>query len=350
VVSITFTSSVLPPHERGLEFGEHFRAEIAATVGAYRRLFAARATTPFDVDEWAERAWESIRARAPEHADEIAGIAEGAGRPVRELAAVNARTELLVAANPTGTTECSTVVSLPPDGPPVAVQTWDWYDAMSDGWLHWTIPHPDGRRVETVTEFGMLAKIGVNGYGVGVMLNMLHHENDAKAAAEESVGYPVHLLSRAILDGAGDLAEARRIAAAETSASTSLTVLDRAGAAATIELFPGGPGLLEPEGGVLVRTNHFVSDAGRDGCIASSIGPSTAVRRAALLEAFAASPPASAAEVVAAMTHHHELGGVCAHPDRATDPLLWHRTLATVAIDVERSRLDVRPGGPCGRP
>ena len=30
----------------------------------------------------------------------------------------------------------------------------------------------------TVTEFGMLAKIGVNDRGVGVMLNMLHHRND----------------------------------------------------------------------------------------------------------------------------------------------------------------------------
>jgi isopenicillin-N N-acyltransferase-like protein len=348
VVSITFTSSVLAPYERGLEFGERFHDRIASTVAAYRRLFAVRATTPFDVDAWAERAWEAISSLAPEHAEEIAGIAEGAGRPVRELAAVNARTELLVAADPAGTTECSTVVALPPDGPPVAVQTWDWYDAMGDGWLHWTIPHPDGRRVETVTEFGMLAKIGVNGSGVGVMLNMLHHENDAKAAAEGAIGYPVHLLSRAILDRATDVADARRIASAETSASTSLTLLDRSGAAASIELFPGGRGVLEPADAVLVRTNHFVSEAGRDGCIASHLGPSTEVRRTVLLEAFAARPPASAAEVVAAMTHHHELGGVCAHPDPTTDQLMWHRTLATVAIDVEGCRLDVRAGGPCG--
>jgi isopenicillin-N N-acyltransferase-like protein len=349
VSPVTFTSSVLPPRERGLELGERFRTEIARTVAAYRRLFAVRATGPFDVDLWAERAWEAIRSFAPEHAEEIAGIAEGAGRPVRELAAVNARTELLVAANPTGATECSTVVSLPEGGPVVAVQTWDWYDAMADGWFHWTIPHPDGRRVETVTEFGMLAKIGVNAYGVGVMLNMLHHENDVKAAAEERIGYPVHLLSRAILDGARDTAQAREIAAATTSASTSLTVVDRTGDAASVELFPGGPGLLEAEDGLLVRTNHFVSEGGRDGCLAAGIGPSSAVRRTALLEAFADGPPRSAADVRAAMNHHCDEGGVCAHPDTATEPVLWHRTLATVALDVERARLEVRAGGPCGR-
>ncbi|MGN6129211.1 MAG: C45 family autoproteolytic acyltransferase/hydrolase [Nocardioidaceae bacterium] len=346
--TVTFTSSVLPPRERGLELGERFRSEIADTVAAYRRLFTARATGPFDVDRWAERAWEAIRTHAPVHAEEIAGIAEGAGRPVRELAAVNARTELLVAADPTGTGECSTVVALPPGRPAVAMQTWDWYDAMGANWLHWTIPHPDGRRVETVTEFGMLAKIGVNDRGVGVMLNMLHHENDAKAAAEERVGYPVHLLARSILDDASDVADGRRIASAATSASTSLTLVDRRGAAASVELLPGGPGVLEPYDGLLVRTNHFVSDAGRDGCLGAAQGPSSELRRDALLEAFAGRVPSSAEEVRAAMVHHDDEGGVCAHVDEGLDPVLRHRTLATVALDVASGHLDVRPGGPCG--
>jgi isopenicillin-N N-acyltransferase like protein len=344
-----YTSSALGPRERGIEFGEQFGTQVAHTVSAYRRLFAARGERPFDVDLWGERAWESIRALAPEHGDEIAGIAEGAGRPVREIAAVNARTELLVAANPTGVTECSTVVALPPGRPPVAVQTWDWYDAMSEGWFTWTIPFQDGRVVHTVTEFGMLAKIGVNDRGVGVMLNMLHHRNDAAAAAGDEIGHPVHLLSRAILDDAPSVVEAVRIAsAATTTASTSLTLVDAGGGAASVELFPGGPGLLEPTDGVLVRTNHFVSDAGRDGCLASSISVSTELRRDHLVDAFAGRVPGTAQEVVDAMTHHLADGGVCRHPLTDTDPVLWHRTLATVSVDVTARTLDVRPDGPCG--
>ena len=345
----TFTSSPLPPHERGLEFGERFAAEIARTVATYRRLFERRAEGPFDVDLWSARAWETIRRVAPVQADEIAGIAEGAGLTVEQLASVNARTELLVAANPTGQTECSAVVSLPPRRPPVAAQTWDWYDAMSEGWLAWTIPHPDGRVVRTVTEFGMLAKIGVNDSGVGVLLTMLHHRNDAHAAADEQIGYPVHLLSRAILDEARSTEDAVRIAsAARTSASTSLTVVDVGGNAVTIELFPGGPGFFEPVDGVLVRTNHFLSDEGRAGCLASTIGISTELRRDHLVEAFAASAPATAEEVLAGMRHHLEEGGVCQHPLTDTEPILWHRTLATVALDVSTGTLDVRADGPCG--
>ena len=345
----SFTSSVLPPHERGVELGRRFAAEIADTVARYRRLFATRADRPFDIDEWSDRAWRTIERVAPVHADEIAGIAEGAGLTVQQLASINARTEILVAANPTGQTECSTVISLPPGRPPVAVQTWDWYDAMSDGWFTWTIPHPDGRVVQTVTEFGMLAKIGVNDRGVGVMLNMLHHRNDADAVATGEIGHPVHLLSRAILDDAASVGEAVAIASApHTSASTSLTLVDDRGGAVSVELFPGGPGLLEATDGVLVRTNHFVSDAGRDGCLASTISVSTRLRREHLVEEFAQRQPLTAADVTAAMTHHLPDGGVCRHPLTDTDPVLWHRTLATVAIDATSRTLDVHENGPCG--
>jgi isopenicillin-N N-acyltransferase-like protein len=348
-VTTVFTSSPLPPYERGVELGRRFAGEVGDTVARYSRLFARLGTAAFDVEEWSRRAWTAIERVAPEHAAEIAGIADGAGLRAEQVASVNARTEILVGADPTGQGECSTVVSLPPGRPPVAVQTWDWYDAMSEGRLTWTIPHPDGRVVRTVTEFGMLAKVGVNDRGVGVLLNMLHHRNDAEAVRGGRIGHPVHLLSRAILDRAASVEEGVHIAsAARTSASTSLTLVDDRGDATSVELFPGGPGLLAPTDGLLVRTNHFVSEAGRDGCLASTIGVSTELRRDHLLDAFATRRPESAEEVVAAMTHHLPDGGVCRHPLTDTDPVLWHRTLAVVAVDPAGRGLEVRADGPCG--
>jgi isopenicillin-N N-acyltransferase-like protein len=346
----TFTSTVLEPGERGTELGERHTAEVTRTIAAYRRLFDARATRPFAVDPWAERACELIETQAPAAAREIRGIADGAGVPVREIAMLNARTELLAVADPTGAVdECSSVVTLPPGGRPVAVQTWDWYAAMSEDWLHWTIPHPDGTVVETVTEYGVLGKIGVNSHGVGVLFNMLRHANDA-LAEERGLGFPVHLLSRQVLDTAHDTEEAVAVCqAVKTSASTSLTVVDAAGAAASVELFPGGPGIVRPGGDVLVRTNHFLSAEGRTGCLAGGIGPSSEVRRSTLLEAFTGAAPASAGDVVAAMEDHRDIGGVCAHPDRSMDPVLQHATLATVSVDVAGRGLTVTAGGPCAR-
>jgi len=346
----TFTSSVLDPYERGLEFGAHHVDELLRTIAAYREVFRARALGPFDVELWARRAWAAIGDLTPWAVEEIRGIADGADVPVHEIAALNARTELLAIANPTGIPECSAVVSLPPGGHPVAAQTWDWYEAMSDCWLIWTIPFPDGRVVTALTEYGVLAKIGVSSTGLGVLFNKLLHASDALVP----LGYPVHLLSRRILETAWDTGEAIGYAKEiSVSASSAVSVVDRAGRAASLELFPGGLGVVEPVDGLLVRTNHFDSAAGQPGCLAATVGPGSVIRQDTLRSRLAGPPPDSADEVLDAMHDHAAVGGVCAHVDESLEPALRHATLATVVIDVAQpstqSSLKATVGGPCAR-
>jgi isopenicillin-N N-acyltransferase-like protein len=235
------------------------------------------------------------------------------------------------------------VLVIPDQGPAYAVQTWDWYAAMADSWLQWRIPQPDGSWLETVTEYGLLAKIGVSSRGVGVMLNLLHHESDEN----DEVGFPMHLLSRRILTHATSYDETEAMCrATEVAASTSLTVLD-ATSGATIELFPGGPGVLAPADGLLVRTNHFVSTAGHPGCLSYTDYPSTHVRRDWLEKVLRHQAPTGPRDVVLAMDHHDPAGGVCRHPE--PDLPAWKRsaTLATVVVEPGVPRLRARAGGPC---
>ena len=152
-----FTSAVAGPVERGEEFGSHHADQIASTVDVYRRVFGMAS----DLDSLGEAALGRIGEFAPDLAEEIRGMAGGAGVPASHLAAVNARTEILaIAARATGSgppSECSTVVCLGDDeAEPVAMQTWDWYPELADNWLEWTITHPDGRRVVTVTEYAVV--------------------------------------------------------------------------------------------------------------------------------------------------------------------------------------------------
>ena len=58
--------------------------------------------------------------------------------------------------------------------------------------------------------------------------------------------------------------------------------------------------------------------------------------------------PQSTQDVYDSMSHHLDAGGVCRHPLTDTDPVLWHRTLATVAVDTTSRTLEVREDGPCG--
>jgi isopenicillin-N N-acyltransferase-like protein len=348
---VSFTSTVTDPYERGAEYGAAHAPQVASTAAAYQRLWTFLAP---DVDLTAvgALALASIRAQAPRAADEIAGLADGSGRAVEEVAALNARTEVLGLIAPRIiTTECSTVVSVAPDRAPIATQTWDWYPAMQDNWMVWTFPTADGRRITTLTEYGVLAKIGVNDAGLGVMLNMLHHEADDQLALgdEAQVGFPVHVMLRTLLERCDTVDQARDlVGAANFTASSALTVVDRGGDAASLETFPDGVGEVKPESELLVRTNHFVSAEGEPGCQAGLLDDNSWVRRDHLVATLGAQPPTSAADVLDAMTHHVEAGPVCRHPAEVDSrDYLETATLATATLDVERGQLSVLRGGPC---
>ncbi len=345
-----FRSTELDPYRRGVEFGTEHGSAIGRTIAAYRQLFDTAAGCAVDLEHWGTTAFEAITEHAPALADEISGIATGAGIPVTSVAAINARTEILAAVGGRTPSECSTVVALRENRPPVAVQAWDWYAGLADLWLVWEIPHPAGGLTTTVTEFGIVGKIGVNDRGLGVHFNILHHDRDGLAC---SIGVPVHVLARTILDEARDLNHALvRAASAPVSASTSLTLVAAAGDEATavsVELNPGGVGYALPDAdGLLVHTNHFLSTPASLHDTELHNGPDTVVRYDMLRRRLAGRPDIEVTDALAALSSHLLGGGAtCCHVDPTLPVAAQFQTLATVVLDVAGGTLIAHPGGPC---
>ena len=347
----TFTSGVLDPRKRGQEFGEACRERVAETVDGYRRLFGraeagARCASPAELATLGGQALDRIDAWAPSLGEEIRGLAEGAALPVTDLAVLNARTEILAWLGRTGT-ECSVVVALgEPEVEPVAAQNWDWYAGLAGGWLVWEIPHPDGRRTVTLTEYGIVGKIGINSRGVGCLLNILHHEVDGVG-----MGVPVHVAARRMLDEAASVPEALALLdTAVMSASSSLTVVGgrRPGKAAVArELWPGGAGDIAPDpDGLLLHTNHFLSAPAAEGDTGPATSPDTLDRFEALRGQLGGrGGDLRAAEVMGVLRDHD--GGLCRHPDPALPPEHEVQTLASVLIDFAAGELRVVEGPPC---
>ncbi|AQZ65353.1 peptidase C45, acyl-coenzyme A:6-aminopenicillanic acid acyl-transferase [[Actinomadura] parvosata subsp. kistnae] len=340
----TFTSSQTDPRARGKEFGTHLRGRIAANLAGYTDLFAVAGAGAGQVRAWGERALEAIGDWAPAQAEEIAGIAAGAGLEPWQVAVINARTEILAAIDMVGHGECSTSVVLPPDGPPRTVQTWDWHDHLRDAPVLWEYELDSGRVVRTFTEAGTLAKIGVTDAGLGVHFNILRHDSDTA-----DLGVPVHLIARRILDEAATVEEATGIArSARVSASTVITVVTEH-QAASIEISPAGVAAIPPgPDGVLLHCNHFL-DAGL------AAGERHATERPGTYDRFrhleahveGLSGADQNARALAMLSHAPEGAPVCAHPD-LTQPLnqRWE-TLATIGLDLPAGRLRVHQGGPC---
>jgi isopenicillin-N N-acyltransferase-like protein len=342
-----FTSAPASPQKRGEEFGAVHADQVAATLERYKELFAHLSGGPVDLPPLGTEALSAIDAFSPAAGAEIRGIARGAGCPPWEIAALNARTEILAQVGSPAVLECSTVVDLR-SGSPLTMQTWDWHDLLQDSWLAWTIEHPDGRTVHTVTEYGILGKIGVNSRGVGVHINILNHASDGG-----QIGVPVHVLARAVLDCAdGAAAAVALIGAAEVSASSVLTVIGASPAGATAvgaELAPIGPryALPSPEG-VYLHTNHFLDPHLAVGDRAPRRGPDSYLRLDVLRRALHARAPTDREDLRRILANHSGgAGSICCHPH--PDAGLGDRwaTLATIALDVSAGELSVRRGGPC---
>ncbi|MET8865145.1 C45 family peptidase [Nonomuraea sp. NPDC004580] len=339
----TFSSSQTEPRLRGKELGAHLRKRIAANYAGYIDLFAVAGATHAQVRAWGERALDRSADWAPNLAEEMAGIAAGAGLEPWQVAVVNARTEILAAIDAIGHGECSTSVVLPESGPPRTVQTWDWHDHLRDAPILWELEPRPGHVVRTFTEAGALAKIGVGTAGLGVHFNILRHESDSAV-----LGVPVHLIARRILDEAATVEEAAGIArSARVSASTVITVVTESDAG-SIEISPAGVAVIPPgPDGVLLHCNHFL-----DADLAA--GERHATQRPGTYDRFrhlsghveGLSQEGQNARALA-MLSHAPAAPVCAHPD-LTQPLnqRWE-TLATIGLDLPAGRLRVHQGGPC---
>jgi isopenicillin-N N-acyltransferase-like protein len=278
------------------------------------------------------RAGETVGARlAAEHVEELEGIAAGAGQDVRELLAINARTELLA-----GGGECSLLARREPAGAWLA-QTWDWHPDLAGAAVAWTVEHGGGR-FTTVTEAGVLAKLGLNDRGVACGLNFLTCSADGGLD-----GVPIHVLLRLVLERCASGADARvLLGAAPTAASSCITV------AAGDDLFaaevsPGGTRFVEPDGdGWLIHTNHFLlpPHAGVD--TQPETHPGTLdrfVRVARAARAGVAVPRVLAQHAAVAEP-------VCRHADPAGTA--WSERRATLlAIWAQPQRLRVAAGPPC---
>lgn len=341
-------SSEASAGDRGRGLGRAQRDRIGLVTDVYARLYALNGLGEADVTRYGVEALDRISAYAPDLGTEIEGIAAGSGLPVETIAALNARTELLAAS----AGECSVIAclgSMTASGSALGIQTWDWHNELAEGWMVWTIEHPDGRRVETLTEAGIVGKIGMNDRGVAVLLNILGHRDDGPP-----VGVPVHVLCRSVLDQAdGAVAALAMAAGAEVSASSAITIVtdEDGGAICAVEVSPQGPGFVTPDDrGVLVHTNHFLEHPGRDGDSAVRDAPGTILRFDLARRRMAALPTGTvtADAVLAAMASHR--GGasaMCCHPEPGVALGERWTTLVTVVAEPALRELRVHRGGPC---
>lgn len=233
-------------HDRGVSHGEQLRSQISDALIFYRDIFML--SEP-ELLEQAAHFQRIITGFSAEYAEEITGIAEGAGQNVLLIVALNARTEILALNGGAPVNECTSMCF---SDSTVLGQTWDWGKPVEDLCSVMRISRPDGHVIRMLAEPGIIGKIGMNSAGVGVCLNIL-------TLGSRLDGVPVHVLLRAILDCKSATEAAAVINRAPLGKSSNIIVADHSGFCFDTEF--AGDEMLSPESfkGNFIHTNHYLS-------------------------------------------------------------------------------------------
>ena len=320
------------PRARGRAYGAAIAERLPAIWAAYEPVFRLYAgVEQADALRLGEAALAAVRRWRPELAEELQGVAEGAGLPVEVVASLNARTELMVQP------ECATVGRVRVEGAaPWLAQNWDWFLDAPERCM--VVSSPE---FVTFTEAGILAKIGVNAAGLALSLDILNHASDRRAP----VGVPIHLLLREVLGACATVDDVEALLrTVDVSASSCLTVVTADGDGAMFEVAPEGVARLaaDPDG-LLSHTNSFVDPVLAAGDRVALPGPSCT--RHADLKAIR---PRTIAEARAALSSHAaEPVPVCRHGLPGPSGLPPTGTAACVVLDPMARAMDVGLGPPC---
>ena len=247
-----------PPSKIGEVHGETLRDAIAECVEIYRDIFT------LDDNALSARAMVHRQAIADApgstpYLDEIAGIARGSGQPEYIIHALNARSELMSDMYPE-INECTAVYFAKTA---MLGQNWDWNSRLESLFVLMEIHRPDGHRLMTITEPGMLGKIGISSAGVGVCLNFMSSPHELR-------GLPIHIVLRAVLD-AGNFKSATTLARhAGPGRSGNVMIGSDSGDAITIEYLGDEQLEFEPEDGTLLHTNHSLGMTPEDETLSTS--------------------------------------------------------------------------------
>jgi len=352
-------------HERGQQHGREAKARIERSIATYARLFA------YCGIDWqgAQRLGAAYRTVIgdldPALLSEIEGIAAGAGRKVDEILALNARTEILppsypgephpdrgsiAAANSKQGVpdwgECTAVAVKPAQsatGATLLAQNWDWLGAQRAALVLLRVRHPGGASCLTLTEAGMLAKIGLNSRGFGVCLNILRSADDGSHP-----GVPVHVLLRALLER-DSVADAIAFAAKLAfGASSNVLCADASGDTAALEFSPRGLEVVRGADAALCHTNHFLAPAAAKH--QASLAPSlSTVPRLARITALTGAHQGKFSTLDLQRMLRDESDGylsICRSPDPALAPEACIETVASVVMDLGERVMHIAPDVP----
>lgn len=337
------------PAERGRTHGEAFPEAIRQNVSTYMERFEHNGVPEPEVLDQAAEFLSRMEKWNPAYAAEIRGIAAGSGVDETNVAALNARYEVLYAAyskQNAGTDGCTSFALLPEvtaDGHTYVGQNWDWIPAIADTLIITEVYPDSGPNHLGVTEAGIVgAKMGVNEHGIGLVVNGLVTPDDGESPFRK----PFHVRCREVLSAERYDKALEPLVTTPHTCSANFVVGHGDGEAIDIEAAPEQTGYLHPTNGILTHSNHFRNNGFRSRMERQL--PDSLYRARRLRRLLKKQDGVTTEDISTALGDHFgRPASICRHVDGDAHPHERTQTDVSVVADLTEGSLRIARGPPC---
>ena len=329
--SIPFIQLEGTPEVIGETFGRKFADRIRACYHFYtRELFA---DPNYDFKDQGLEYLAVIDRYFPEYAREMTSMAHGAGLEPWQIAVLNARSEIFIRANADLINECTSLY-FPKTG--LLGQNWDWMMPCENFMVLVEIRRENGHRFLTMTEAGILSKIGFNNKGLGICLNILFSNDPV-------FGVPIHILLRAALDSASIKDFKQILETVDYGCYSSILIAEHGGMSQTLEFDGKQHHTVDYGGDYPKHTNHYLYREKDD---ASLEHVANSLDRFAQVEELEGELDGRTIESMCRVLWRRDKGenSIC----KASAPLwhLNHGTVCTIIMDLAARVMHLTDGNP----
>ncbi|MBS7622119.1 hypothetical protein KEJ39_00370 [Candidatus Bathyarchaeota archaeon] len=337
------------PRERGFQYGSLAKDLIQKNIETYKLQFKRFSGLDWkdvtaDASKWAAM----IEEYDSDIMDEIEGVASGAGRPIEEVVALNARYEFAISPlSGRVNRECTSFAATPDaascDGV-ILGENWDFRSRFRESCILLFIKQSGGKPdILTHVEAGNVAHKGLNSSGLGLCINALLSDKDRIAP-----GVPlVSVVAREILNSKSIRDAVHAVAKARRSASINYMIAHSGGEAIDLEVIPDDIEVLHPQDGIITHSNNFLGNLGvKD--LGKTVFPDSHIRWNRMRRLLLRRRRLNAETIRLVTSDHFDYpNSICRHPDPRAHPDDQFETITSVIMQLDRKKLHMTEGPPC---
>ncbi len=338
------------PLDRGTQYGTQAKDLILRNIETYQTQFKRFAKVDWEkVTKDASNWIPIIRDYDEDIMEEIEGIANGAGRSVEEIVALNARYEFAITPlSGKFYSECTSFAVTPDAKSTNAIllgQNWDFRSKFKETCVLLKIKHneknPD---IVTHVEAGTVGHKGLNSHGLGVCINALLSNRD-----KVYPGVPlVSVVARKILN-AGTIRDAiYSVSKAKRAASINYMIAHAGGEAVDLEVTPDDIGIIHPEDGILTHSNNFISLNANVKDLGKTIFSDSPIRWNRIRRLLMKKKKMTVGAIRNVASDHFDYpNSICRHPDPRLHLDDQFETITSVIMNLKQRRMYMTEGTPC---